>query len=65
MQQSTSRSSVVNSSNDSNKSKMENIHQKMLENTVDRSIIIFCKENTLTFVDEKCLQAMNEVAELG
>ena len=65
MQQSTSRSSVVNSSNDSNKSKMENIHQKLLEDTIDRSFYIFCKENTLKFVDEKCLQAMSEVAELG
>ena len=73
MQKRTSESSVVNSSNDSKKTKMENFHQRMLvsgtsnENTANtnKSFFNFCKENTLKLTDDKCLQSMSEVAEQG
>ena len=71
MSKRTSKSSVVNSLKASKKCKMENVHQQLLvinasdENTADKSFMTYCKENTLNFIDDKCLQSMSEVAEQG
>ena len=71
MSKRTSQSSVGNSSKASKKSRMEHFYQTLLysgasdENTADKSFFNFCKENTLKLEDDKYLQSMSEVVELG